>query len=130
MARRSISREAVGPEATGAEQSGLAARSKIAVFADSHRLVSRAGGLPLVQTLRLTGLDKALAERLERWRPGRAVHNPAKIITDLALTPALGGNGLGDIAMLRCYWQIFDLSGLDDDVTPGQQPMLVDLRQS
>jgi len=37
----------------------------------------------------------------ERWRAPRAVHDPGKIIADLAASVALGGDCLADIAVLR-----------------------------
>ena len=74
-----------------------AGRPKIVVSADWPGLVSQAGGLLLVQTLRLTGLGEGLSAALGRWRAPRAVHDPGKIIADLAM----GGDCLADVAMLR-----------------------------
>jgi hypothetical protein len=71
------------------------------VSADGTGIVSQAGGLLLIRTLRATGLDRGLEEALERWRPARAVHSPGKIISDLAVAVALGGDCLADVAMLR-----------------------------
>jgi hypothetical protein len=70
---------------------------KIIMSADGTGIVSQAGGLLLTQALRVTGLDAAL----ERWRPARAVHASGKIITDLAVAVALGGDCLADVAVLR-----------------------------
>ena len=78
-----------------------ARRPKIVVSADGTGLVSQAGGLLLTQTLRATGLDRGLTAALERWRAPRAVHDPGKIITDLAVALAMGGDCLADIAVLR-----------------------------
>jgi hypothetical protein len=78
-----------------------ARRSRIVVSADGSGIVSQAGGLLLAQTLRATGLDRGLRAGLERWRAPRAVHHPGKIITDLAVALALGGDCLADVAMLR-----------------------------
>ncbi|SDB80410.1 Transposase DDE domain group 1 [Raineyella antarctica] len=61
----------------------------------------QAGGLLLVETVRATGLDRALSVELEGWRKPTAVHDPGKILCDLALTLALGGDCLADIAQLR-----------------------------
>jgi hypothetical protein len=55
----------------------------------------------LLQALRVTGLDRGLSQALVRWRARRAVHDPGKVITDLAVAVALGGDCLADIAMLR-----------------------------
>jgi len=57
-------------------------------------LVSQAGGLLPVQTLRATGLDRGLPAALQRWRAPRAVHDPGKVIADLAVAVALGGDCL------------------------------------
>jgi hypothetical protein len=84
-----------------------ARRPKITVSADGTGIVSRAGGVLLTRTLRATGLDQGLAAALGRWRPGRAVHDPGKIIADLAVTLALGGDCLADIAMLRAGPALF-----------------------
>jgi hypothetical protein len=84
-----------------------ARRPKITVSADGTGIVSQAGGLLLTRTLRATGLDHGLSAALERWRPGRAVHSPGKIITDLAVTLALGGDCLADVAMLRAQPELF-----------------------
>jgi Transposase DDE domain group 1 len=78
-----------------------ASHSKIMVSADGTGIVSQAGGLLLIRTLRATGLDRGLDAALDRWRPARAVHSPGKIITDLAVAVALGGDCLADVAMLR-----------------------------
>jgi hypothetical protein len=84
-----------------------AGRPKIVVSADGTGLVSQAGGLLLVQTLRLTGLDSGLSAALGRWRAPRAVHDPGKIIADLAVALAMGGDCLADVAMLRSQPLLF-----------------------
>jgi hypothetical protein len=60
----------------------------IVVSADGTGIISHAGALLLVQTLRLTGLDQGLSAALGRWRAPRAVHDPGTIIADLAVTLA------------------------------------------
>ena len=78
-----------------------ARRAKITVSADGTGLVSQAGVLLLAETLRVTGLGEGLSGALARWRAPRAVHDPGKILTDLAVTVALGGDCLADAAVLR-----------------------------
>jgi hypothetical protein len=51
--------------------------------------------------MRVTGLGRGLSQNLARWRAPRAVHDPGKVIADLAAAVALGGDCLGDIAVLR-----------------------------
>jgi hypothetical protein len=55
------------------------------------RVVSNAGAVLLVQTATTLGLDRALSMALARWRRPTAVHDPGKIVCDLALTLAIGG---------------------------------------
>jgi hypothetical protein len=81
--------------------------SKIMMSADGTGIISQAGGLLLTRTLRVTGLDQGLEEALERWRPARAVHSPGKIVTDLVVALALGGDCLADVAMLRSQPELF-----------------------
>jgi DDE family transposase len=69
--------------------------------------VSQAGGELLTQTLRVTGLGRGLSAAPERWRPGWAVHDPGKIITDVAVALALGGDCPADIALLRAEPELF-----------------------
>ena len=76
-------------------------RSKITVSADGNGLVSQAGGLLLAEALQVTGLGQGLSGALTRWRAPRAVHDPGKIIADLAMALGLGGDCLADVAVLR-----------------------------
>jgi hypothetical protein len=73
----------------------------VAVSADGRGLVSQAGAVLLWETLRVTGLGRGLSAALEPWRAPRAVHDPGKIVADLAAALALGGDCLADIAVLR-----------------------------
>jgi hypothetical protein len=78
------------------------ARSRgVAVSADGRGLVSQAGAVLLWETLEVTGLGRELSAALEQWRAPRAVHDPGKIVADLAAAVALGGDCLADIAVLR-----------------------------
>ena len=79
----------------------IARRTKITVSADGTGLVSQAGVLLLGETLRVTGIGDGLSGGLARWRAPRAVHDPGKILTDLAMALALGGDCLADVAVLR-----------------------------
>jgi hypothetical protein len=76
-------------------------RPKIIVSADGTGLVSQAGGLLLAEALGVTGLGQGLSGGLARWRAPRAVHDPGKILADLVMTLALGGDCLADVAVLR-----------------------------
>lgn len=70
-------------------------------------MVSQAGAGLLVETVRNTGLDSAISAALAPWRKARAVHDPGKILLDVALAVALGGDCLSDVAMLRAEPAVF-----------------------
>ena len=63
--------------------------------------VAHAGGVLLTHTAEATGLPGALSQGLAPWRKPLAVHDPAKVLTDLALSLVLGGDALCDVALLR-----------------------------
>jgi len=63
--------------------------------------VGSAGGVLLTTASEVTGLSAALRESLSRWRKPTAVHEPGKVVTDLAVTLALGGDCLADAAVVR-----------------------------
>jgi hypothetical protein len=73
----------------------------VAVSADGRGLVSQAGAVLLWETMRVTGMAAGLSQGLARWRAPGAVHDPGKVIADLAAAVALGGDCLADIAVLR-----------------------------
>src|SRR5216683_6865388 len=54
-------------------------------------VVSRAGGALLTATIRASGLDGALSAVLAPWRKPLAIHDPAKVLLDLAVALGLGG---------------------------------------
>ncbi|HUR08562.1 MAG TPA: IS1380 family transposase [Nonomuraea sp.] len=80
-------------------------------------IVSQAGATLLVETVRRTGLDRALSTVLGRWRAPTAVHDPGKIVCDLAVALALGGDCLADIAMLRAEPGLFGPVASDPTVS-------------
>jgi len=63
--------------------------------------VAHAGGVLLTRTAYATGLSGALSDGLAGWRKPLAVHDPAKVLTDLAISLVLGGDALCDAALLR-----------------------------
>ena len=64
--------------------------------------VGLAGARLLTETIRVTSLDASLSKALSSWRGSWAVHDPGKIMADLAVCVALGGRCLSDVALLRC----------------------------
>ena len=79
----------------------------VRVQGDGDAVVSQAGGVLLLETVRKSGLDTAISAALTPWRKPRAVHDPGKTLLDLALAVAMGGDCLSDVAMLRAEPQVF-----------------------
>lgn len=73
----------------------------------AERVVSVAGSVLLVKTAAAVGLDRALALALRPWRKPHAVHDPGKIVLDLALAVAVGGDCLADVGQLRSLPAVF-----------------------
>jgi len=71
----------------------------------------------LTQTTTTTGLGRELSAALAPWRKPLAVHDPAKVLTDLAITLALGGDCLADIALLRAEPGVFGRVASDPTVS-------------
>src|SRR5437773_9973767 len=67
--------------------------------------------------MRASGLDRWLSAALARWRRPTAIHDPAKVICDLAVALALGGDCLADIALLRAEPGVFGLVASDPTVS-------------
>jgi Transposase DDE domain group 1 len=100
-------------------------------------VVSQAGGVLLVETARKTGLDQAVSAALAPWRKPRTVHDPGKILLDVALAVALGGDCLADVGLLRAEPAVFGpvasdptVSRLVDTLASGGMRALTAVRQA
>lgn len=80
---------------------------RVRIGGGGRAVVSQAGGVLLVETVRKAGLDTAISAALTPWRKARAVHDPGKILLDVALAVALGGDCLADVVMLRAEPDVF-----------------------
>jgi hypothetical protein len=80
---------------------GIGLYPQVRVDTSKTSAVGQAGGVLLVETLRSAGLDLGLSAGLAPWRKPAAAHDPAKIICDLALSLAVGGDCLADVGVLR-----------------------------
>ena len=74
---------------------------RLTVDTSTSAAVAQAGGVVLAETIAATGLDRALSDALGPWRKPLATHDPAKVVLDLAMMLALGGDALAEIALLR-----------------------------
>jgi hypothetical protein len=80
-------------------------------------IVSQAGAVGLVETVQVAGLDRALSQALAPWRRPHARHDPGKILLDLALSLAVGGDCLADVAVLRDQPGVFGSVASDPTVS-------------
>jgi hypothetical protein len=80
-------------------------------------LVSQAGGALLTNTVAATGLGCLLSKALAPWRKPLAVHDPAKVLLDLAIATAIGGDCLSDVNQLRASPAVFGLVASDPTVS-------------
>lgn len=80
-------------------------------------MVSLAGAVLPVETVRKSDLDDAISVALTPWRKPRAVHDPGKVLLDAALGVALGGDCLADVAMLRAEPDVFGPVASDPTVS-------------
>ena len=87
------------------------------VISGSVSAVGQAGGVLLTETIRAAGLDAGLSAGLARWRRPGAVHDPGKVVLDLAVTLALGGDCLADIAVLRAEPGVYGSVASDPTVS-------------
>jgi hypothetical protein len=89
--------------------------------------VGQAGGVLLVETLRSSGLDLGLSAGLAPWRKPAAAHDPAKIICDLALSLAVGGDCLADVGVLRSEPGVYGRIASDPTVSRTITALAADL---
>ena len=69
--------------------------------------VSHAGAVLLTDTLHATGLSTSLRDVLDPWTKPLAEHHAAKVLLDLAMTLAVGGEVARDTDLLRCEEGLF-----------------------
>jgi hypothetical protein len=79
--------------------------------------VGQAGGVLLVETIRTSRIDRGLSAALRPWRKPLAVHDPGKILLDLAVALGLGGDCLADVNLLRAEPGVFGPVASDPTVS-------------
>jgi DDE family transposase len=93
-------------------------------------LVSSSGGLLLTRMARAAGLERCLSQALAPWRGERAVHDPGKILFDLATAVALGGDCLSDLAVVRSQPDLFGQVASDATVSRLIATLAADVEQA
>ncbi|UGT67239.1 IS1380 family transposase [Nocardia gipuzkoensis] len=90
---------------------------RLAADGSGSHVVSQAGAVLLLRTAEMVGLTSGLSQALAPWRKPGSVHDPGKVVLDLAVAVALGGDCLADIGMLRAEPGVFGLVASDPTVS-------------
>src|SRR5829696_5161467 len=80
----------------------------VEVTADGAGLVSRAGSALLAGVAERLGLTKALSPRLAVIKQRRRGHDPGRVICDLAVMLADGGECVADLGAVRDQQALFE----------------------
>jgi hypothetical protein len=88
--------------------------------------VSQAGAVLLLRTAETVGLTSGLSQALASWRKPLALHDPGKILLDLAIAVALGGDCLADIGTLRAEPAVFGAVASDPTVSRTIMTLAID----
>ena len=69
------------------------------------------------EMIRVAGLRPALSTALGPWQSARARHDPGKVLLDVAIAVALGGDCLADVAAVRAQRDLFGVVASDPTVS-------------
>jgi hypothetical protein len=91
--------------------------SRVHVGLGGESLTSSSGAVLLLRAAAVSGLVGSLSEALSPWRSTRGVHDPGKVLLDLAVAIALGGDCLADVAVLGAQPELFGSVASDPTVS-------------
>jgi hypothetical protein len=89
----------------------------LAVDGQGSSVVPNAGAVLLLSTAQTVGLDTVLSKAVAPWRRPLARHDPGKVLLDLAVSLAIGGDCLADLAQLRTAPEVFGSVASDPTVS-------------
>jgi hypothetical protein len=90
---------------------------RLVVDGDGVGVVPNAGAVLLLRTAEAVGLSSTLVEALRPWQRPLAQHRPGKVLLDLAVALAVGGDCLADIGQLRAAPEVFGPVASDPTVS-------------
>jgi hypothetical protein len=90
---------------------------RLAIDGQGSSVVPNAGAVLLLRTAETVGLDAALSEAGRPWRRPLARHDPGKVLLDQAVSLAIGGDCLADLAQLRSAPEVFGPVASDPTVS-------------
>jgi len=82
-------------------------RARVTVTADGRGVASHAGSRLLADLADVCGLTAAFSEALALLRQRRAGHGPGRVLVDVAVMLADGGEAISDLAVLRDQPELF-----------------------
>ena len=89
----------------------------LTVDGQGSSVVPNAGAVLLLRTAQAVGLTAALSQAVAPWRRPLARHDPGKVLLDLAVSLAVGGDCLADLAQLRAAPEVFGPVASDPTVS-------------
>jgi hypothetical protein len=89
----------------------------VAVDGQGSSVVPNAGAVLLLHTAEAVGLTAVLSKAVAPWRRPLARHDPGKVLLDLAVSLAIGGDCLADLAQLRTAPEVFGPVASDPTVS-------------
>lgn len=98
---------------------------QLSVDTTTSPAVGQAGGGLMSETIAVSGLGREWSAALSRWRKRLPIHDPAKVITDRAMTPALGGDAMADTALLRAEPGVYGRVASDATVSGGPSTLML-----
>ena len=116
--------------ALGLPDQNTTTRPVVTVTADGRGVASHAGSRLLADLAEVTGLAAAFSDGLAGLRERRSRHDPGRVLVDVAVMLADGGEAISDLAVLRdqpdlfgpvastaTAWRVLD--SVDDAVLAG-----------
>ena len=108
-----LSRDPVVQGEEHSQGEASSSRPKLVVAAGGRSAVNHAGTRLLVDLADATGLSVAMSEALARLRQRDRGHDPGRVVVDVAITLADGGEGIADLAVLRNQADLFGPTASD-----------------
>ena len=96
-------------------------RSTLIVTTDGAGIASHAGSAALTELADRLGWTTALSAGLAPTRRRRSAHDPGRVVRDLIVTIADGGDCLADLSVLRGQPDLFGEVGVVADCLAGHR---------
>jgi hypothetical protein len=90
---------------------------RVVLDPERESLVTHSGALLIEETISIASLSVGLSAALAPWRRLRTTHDPGKVVVDLAVAVALGGDCAADLAAVRAQPDLFGPAASDPTVS-------------